>query len=199
MGMKIAVGFGVLVVVMLAIPILLAWSGSRRRLRVGRTGGAVVLRMPRGHNLVLAALASLPFALLSGMSFVVTWAPGAETGGVVLGGLMALAALVGGGYFVLQELRACVRLDDAGLTHVGSLTTRHATWAEVDRIDFNHVNHWFFLTLHGGGRVYVVEGMDGVSDFADLVLQRLPPAVLRASPLAEEALQELAGMTQPVR
>jgi len=77
---------------------------------------------------------------------------------------------------------------------VGALGTRRATWGEVDRIDFNHVNHWFYLTLHGGGRVYVVEGLDGVCDFAELVLKRLPPAVLSASPLALEALQELAGM-----
>jgi hypothetical protein len=194
MGLKIAVGFGVLIVVMLAIPVLLAWSGSRRKPRVGAVDGAVVLRMPRGHNLMLAALASLPFALLSGMSFLVTWQPGSETGGVVLGLIMAVAGLAGGGYFLLQELRACVRLDEQGLVRVGSFSTRRVAWGEVDRIDFNHVNHWFFLTLRGGGKVYVVEGMDGLCDFADVALKRLPPAALQASPIALEALRELSGM-----
>lgn len=193
MGMKIAIGFGVLVVVMLAIPLLLAWSSSRRKPRVGRTDGQVVLRMPRGHNLVLAALAFLPFALLSGMSFLVTWQPGSETGGVVLGAIMAVVGMAGGGDFLLQELRGCIRLDDAGLTRIGAFGTRRVAWGEVARIDFNHVNHWFFMTLTGGGRVYVVEGLDGMRDFADVALKRLPPSVLQASPLALEALQELAN------
>lgn len=193
MGMKIAIGFGVLVVIMLAIPLLLAWSSSRRRPRVGRTDGQVVLRMPRGHNLVMGALAFLPFALLSGMSFLVTWQPGSETGGLVLGGIMAVAGLAGGGYFLLQELRGCIRLDDGGLTRVGAFGTRRVAWGEVARIDFNHVNHWFFLTVRGGGRVYVVEGLDGMRDFAEVALAHLPPAALEASPLALEALQELAA------
>lgn len=193
MGMKIAIGFGVLVVIMLAIPLLLAWSSSRRKPRVGRTDGQVVLRMPRGHNLVLAALAFLPFALLSGMSFLVTWQPGSESGGVVLGVVMALAGLAGGGYFLLQELRGCIRLDDAGLTRVGAFGTRRVAWGEVSRIDFNHVNHWFYMTVQGGGRVYVVEGLDGMRDFAEVALACLPPAALASSPLALEALQELAA------
>jgi len=191
---KIVLAFGLAILFMLAIPILLAWSGSRRRPRVGRRGEAVVLRMPRGHNLILAALAFVPFAAIAGLALAVEWAPDSGSSRLILGGFMAAAAVAGGGYFLLQELRGCIRLDDAGLTRVGALGTRRATWGEVDRIDFNHVNHWFYLTLHGGGRVYVVEGLDGVCDFAELVLKRLPPAVLSASPLALEALQELAGM-----
>ncbi len=194
MDWKIAVGFGALVSLMLAIPFLLARSGARRKLRVGQAGGAVVLRMPRGHNLVLAVLASLPFAVFSAMAFLVEWQPGARVGGVVLGVLMALLAVAGGGWFVLQETRGCVRLDDEGVTRVGPLGARHAAWGEVARIDFNHVNSWFFLTLQGGGKIYVVDGMDGICDFADVVLSHLPPALLRASPDATEALRELSGM-----
>ena len=193
MGIRIALGFGALVAIMLAIPLLLAWSSSRRRPRVGRTGGAVVLRMPRGHNLVMGTLAFLPFALLSGMSFLVTWQPGSETGGAVLGAVMAAVGLAGGGYFVLQELRGCIRLDDAGLTRVGAFGTRRVAWGEIARIDFNHVNHWFYMTVRGGGRLYVVEGLDGMRDFAEVALAHLPPAALSSSPLALEALQELAA------
>jgi hypothetical protein len=193
MGAQIGIGFGVLVVVMLTIPLLLAWSSSRRRPRVGRTDGQVVLRMPRGHNLVMGVLAFLPFALLSGMSFAVTWAPGAERGGLVLGVLLAVVGLAGGTYFLLQELRGCIRLDDAGLTRVSAFGTRRVAWGEVARIDFNHVNHWFYMTLRGGGRVYVVEGLDGMRDFAEVALAHLPPSALEPSPLALEALQELAN------
>jgi hypothetical protein len=191
--LKIAIGFGALVLVMLAIPLLLAWSSSRRRPRVGRTGGQVVLRMPRGHNLVLAALAFLPFAAIAALAFLVTWQPGSEGSGIVLGVVMSAAGLLGGGYFLLQELRGCIRLDEAGLTRVGSLGTRRVAWGDVARIDFNHVNHWFYMTLRTGGRVYVVEGLDGMRDFADVALAHLPKAVLEASPLAQEALQELAA------
>lgn len=191
--LKIAIGFGALVVVMLAIPLALAWSSSHRKPRVARTGDVVVLRMPRGHNLVMAALAFLPFAAIATMSFLVTWQPGSETSGIVLGLVMSVAALVGGGYFLLQELRGCIKLDGAGLTRVGSLGTRRVAWGEVARIDFNHVNHWFYLTLAGGGRVYVVEGLDGMADFAEVALAHLPPAALRSSPLAQEALEELAA------
>lgn len=194
MDWKIAVGFGVLVSLMLAIPFLLARSGSRRALRVGHAGGAVVLRMPRGHNLILAVMASLPFAVLAIMAFLVEWQPGARAGGVVLGVVMALLALAGGTWFVLQETRGCVRLDDQGVTRVGPLGARRAAWSEVARIDFNHVNSWFFLSLQGGGKIYVVDGMDGICDFADVALARLPAAVLRQSPEAVEALRELAGM-----
>jgi len=190
---KIAIGFGALVVVMLAIPLLLAWASSHRLPRVGRTGGQVVLRMPRGHNLIMATLAFLPFGAIAAMSFLVTWRPGSETSGIILGVVMSMAGLTGGGYFLLQELRGCIRLDEAGLTRVGALGTRRVAWGEVARIDFNHVNHWFYLTLRGGGRVYVVEGLDGMRDFAELALACLPKAVLESSPLALEALQELAG------
>jgi len=191
---KIVVGFVVIVLIMLAIPILLAWSGSRRRLRVPRVGGVVVLRMPRGHNLILAMLAFLPFAAISGLAFAVTWKPGNEVNGWILGSVMAVAAVTASGYLVLLELRGCVKLDDQAIEKVGALTNRRAAWGEVEKLTFNTVNHWFFFTFRGCRRVYVTEAVDGICDFAEVVLRKVPPAILSASPDTLEALQELAGM-----
>src|SRR5690242_19787452 len=99
MTSKLIIGFVAVALVMITIPALLAWSGSRRRLRVGRRGGAVVLRMPRGHHAILASIVILPFAIIAGLAFASRWV-GSEHGGEVMGGVMALAGAIGGGYFL---------------------------------------------------------------------------------------------------
>lgn len=190
---RIVVGFVGVVVVMLAVPALLAWSGSRRRLRVGRSGGAVHLRMPRGHHAVMAVVAALPFATFAGLALAVTWKPGNEAAGRTLGVVMALAAAAAGGYLLALEARGRIRLDDFAIEKTGVFRRRRVAWGDVTALTFNPVNHWFFLTARGGGRVYFVEGLDGIGDFAELALRRLPPEVLAASPEAVEALEELAG------
>jgi Bacterial PH domain len=190
---RILAGLAVVVVIMVTIPILLAWSQSRRRLRVDRAGGAAVLRMPRGHWAILSSIAILPFATISITAFLVTWQPGAEASGLVLGAVMAAAGLLSGGYLLALELRGCIRLDDARIEKVGAVGRRLLPWSEVVRITFNPVNNWFFLTGPGGRTIYFGEGLDGIGTFAEYALARLPPKVLEASPEAEEALQELAG------
>jgi hypothetical protein len=189
---KIVAGLSVVVVVMITIPVLLAWSQSRRRLRVEPVDGEAVLRMPRGHWAILSVIAILPFAIISIAAFVTEWQPGAEGSGLVLGGVMALAGLVSGGYLLALELRGCIRLGEAGIEKYGALGTRQVGWGEVARITFNPVNNWFFLTGPGGKTIYFGEGLDGIGTFADYALRRLPPKVLEASPEAEEALHELA-------
>jgi hypothetical protein len=189
---KIVAGLAVVVVVMVTIPILLAWSQSRRRLRVEKRGGAAVLRMPRGHWAILAVIAIIPFATISITAFLVAWQPGAETSGWILGGVMAAAGLLSGGYLLALELRGAIRLDDASIEKTGAVMRRLVAWSEVVRITFNPVNNWFFLTGPGGKTIYFGEGLDGIGTFAEYALQRLPPKVLEASPEAEEALQELA-------
>jgi hypothetical protein len=181
------------VVIMITIPILLAWSQSRRRLRVEKIGGAAVLRMPRGHWAILSVIAILPFATISTTAFLVTWQPGAEASGLVLGAVMAAAGLVSGGYLIALELRGRIVLDDARIEKFGAVGRRQLPWSEVVRITFNPVNNWFFLTGPGGRTIYFGEGLDGIGTFAEYALARLPPKVLEASPEAEEALQELAG------
>lgn len=190
---RVLIGFAVLVAIMIAIPLLLAWSADRRRLRIGRSGGAVVLRMPRGHYAILAAIAILPCFAFAGTALAVQWAPGAESNGRVLGLLMGGLGVLGGGYLLALELRQRIRVDEAAVEKIGAFMRRRAGWGEVAKLTHNPVNRWFFLTLSGGQRVYVPEGVDGIADFADLALAHLPPAVLAASPDAEEALRDYAA------
>lgn len=193
MSFRIFLGFAAAVVIMLAIPLLLAWSGRRRRLRVGRDGGAAVLRMPRGHYAILASIAILPFAGIAYVAFSAQWDPGKESNGWIMGGLMAAAGALGGGYLLLLEARGRIRVDEAGIEKVGALMTRRAAWTQVAKITFNPLNNWFFLSLAGGGRLYVVDGVEGIADFAEIALRRLPGEVLKASPDAEEALRDIVS------
>jgi hypothetical protein len=195
---RILIGLGVVVLIMITIPVLLAWSQSRRRLRVERTDGVAVLRMPRGHWALLSIIAFAPFAAIAVAALVVEWQPGAELGGRFMGVLMAVAGFAAGGYLLALEFRGGLRLDETGIEKVGALRRRTLAWSDVQRIAFNNVNNWFFLTGPGGKTIYFGEGLDGIATFADLALRRLPPKVLEACPEAEEALQELMGMKEPV-
>ena len=181
-----------LVALMVAIPILLSWSNSRQRRRVGRTAGALVLRMPRGHHAILAVIAILPFAALAAMAIAANWAPGHALGRWVLGGIMGFVGLASGGYLFALEARAQIRVDDFSIEKHGAFTRKRAPWHDVAKLNYNPTNKWFFLTLASGGRVYVAEGMNGIEDFAELALQRLPSTVLAASPEAAEALKDIA-------
>jgi hypothetical protein len=192
MSLSVILGFAAVSLVMISIPALLAWSGSRRRSRVGRTGGVVVLRMPRGHHAIMASIVLLPSLGAAGLAFVTRWS-GSESNGWILGGVLALAGLLAGGYFLALEAHGALRLDDAGLERVGAVGRLRAAWADVARLTFNPVNQWFFLTLASGKRVYVVSTLDGIADFGELALAHLPKPVLDASPEAVEALRELAA------
>jgi hypothetical protein len=193
MSFRILLGFAAAVLIMLAIPVLLAWSGRRRRLRIGRDAGAVVLRMPRGHHAILASIAVLPFAGIAYVALAAQWEAGSESNAWIMGGLMAAIGAGAGGYLLALEARARIRVDDQGIERVGAFTTRRAAWSDVAKVTFNPVNNWFFLTLTRGGRLYFVEGLDGIADFAEIALRRLPREVLAASPDAAEALRDLAS------
>ena len=189
----VVIGFTVMVAMMIAVPVLLAWIGGRRKLRVGRTGGALVLRMPRGHHAVLAALAILPFGAFTVLALAVAWAPSSGSGRFVLAGFTGLVGALVGGWLLLLEARGCLRVDDAGFERVGALRRRRAAWGDVTRLTFNPVSNWFFMTLSNGSRVYVTEGHDGIASFAEIALQRLPPKVLADDSDAAEALREVAA------
>jgi hypothetical protein len=192
MSSRILIGFIAILVIMIAIPLLLAWTGTRRRPRVGRSGGVLVLRMPRGHHAILAVIAILPFGAIGVLALNVSWAQGSVTNRVVLGGLMLLVGALAGGYLLALEARGKIRIDDFTIEKVGAFTRKRSSWHDVAKLTYNPVNNWFFLTLSSGTRIYVVEGLDGIADFADVALQRLPPAVLVANPEATEALRDLA-------
>ena len=190
---RVLVGLGLVVVIMIAIPILLAWSQSRRRLRVERRDGVALLRMPFGHWALLSIIAFAPFAAISVAALLVEWQPAAAAGGRFMGVFMGLVGLAAGGYLLALEFRGGLRLDDTAIEKVGALRRRALAWSDVQKITFNGVNNWFFLTGPDGKTIYFGEGLDGIATFAELALKRLPPKVLEASPQALEALQELAG------
>jgi len=191
---KIVYGFIAIAVVMVAIPVLLAWSGTRRRVRVERVNGVAELRMPRGHWSILGVLAFLPGAAITGLAVAVDWAPGAETGKWVMATFFAVAALAASGYLFGLEARGRLRFGEALIEKQGVFKRITARWSDVARITFNPMNNWFFLTLASGQRIYVTEGSDGLGDFGELALKHLPRAVLEASPEAVEALEDAASL-----
>ena len=191
---KIVIGFVAVGLVMLVIPISLAWSGTRRKIRVGRAGGVAVLRMPRGHWAILGVLAFLPGAAITGLAIASEWAPGAQVGRWILAGIFGAEALIAGGYLFGLEIRGRLCFSDTTIEKVGVFGRVTARWTDVVKLTFNPSSNWFFLTLAGGRRVYVTEGTNGLGDFAELALAHLPRPVLAASPEAVEALEDAAGM-----
>ncbi len=191
---KIVIGFVAVGLIMLAIPIALAWSGTRRRIRVGRVDGVAELRMPRGHWAILGVLAFLPGAAITGLAVASEWAPGAQLGRWILAALFGLASLLATGYLLGLEVRGRLRFGDATIEKVGVLGRLSARWTDVVKLTFNPSNNWFFLTLASGRRIYVTEGNDGLGDFAELALRHLPRPVLEASRDAVEALEDAASL-----
>jgi hypothetical protein len=191
---NIIAGFIAVAAVMVAIPVLLAWSGSHRQPRVARVNGVAEVRMPRGHWAILGVLAILPAGGIAGLAVAVEWAPGAEAGRWVLAGVSAAAGLAAGGYLLGLEVRGRLRLSDTTIERIGVFKRLSARWTDVARLTFNPRSNWFFMTLANGQRVYVTEGNDGLGDFAELALRHLPRPVLEASPEAVEALEDAASI-----
>jgi hypothetical protein len=191
---KIVVGFIAIALIMVAIPIALAWSGTRRKPRVERVNGVAELRMPRGHWTILGVLAFLPGAAITGLALAVDWAPGAEAGRWILAGVFAVAAVAASGYLFGLEARGRLLFSENTIEKVGVFTRLSARWTDVVKLNFNPMNNWFFMTLATGQRIYVTEGSNGLGDFGELALRHLPKPVLEASPEAVEALEDAAGM-----
>jgi hypothetical protein len=76
---------------------------------------------------------------------------------------------------------------------IDPMRRRKMAWPEVERIAYNGVSRWFFLTGPGGARLWVPENMAGIGDFADLALARLRPEVLRGDEGTQEALRQIAS------
>jgi hypothetical protein len=191
---RIVIGFVLVAVVMVGIPIALAWSGTRRRIRVERIDGVAELRMPRGHWSILGLLAFLPGAAITGLAVAVDWAPGAEVGRWVLAGFFGVAAVAASGYLFGLEARGALRFSPTTIEKIGVFKRVTARWGDVAKLSFNPMNNWFYLTLADGRRIYVTEGSNGLGDFAELALAHLPRAVLEASPEAVEALEDAASI-----
>jgi hypothetical protein len=169
---------------------LLSWFASRRRIRVGRVSGVAVLRLARGRNVVLGALALVPAVILA-----LLVAASQDSGGAGLALAIATTAAAFGvsAYFFAAEVRKRLRIDDFGLERVGVFTRRRVAWRDVEKIGYNPTSRWFFLVAKDGTRIWVYEAFEGVADFAEAALRHVRPEVLAAGLYVREELEELAA------
>ena len=161
-------------------------------LRGARSGAAVVLRPPRGRYAILAVMAIGPTLLVAVVAATSARREGMSGAGMAVVALAMVAGLAVFAYFLLAERRMQVRVDDRGVERIDPFRKTTIAWAEVEKIAYNGVSRWFFLTGPGGVRLWIPENMAGIGDFADEALARLRPAVLSANVDTREALQQLA-------
>ncbi len=180
----------VALLLLVGVHFLLAWFDSRRRIRVGRVGGVAVLRLSRGRNAVLGALALVPALLFAALPFAMS---GIGVGGLILASSVTLAVFGVSAYFFAAEVRKHVRVDDVAIERVGVLTRRRIVWGDVEKIAYNPTSRWFFIIGRNGGRIWIYEAFEGIGDFAEAALRNLPPAVLAAGLYVRDELEELAG------
>lgn len=163
------------------------------RSRMPRQGGLVVLRPPRGRNVMLAGLALAPTLIILSFLLQVRNFTEADDSGLAL----ALALLACGGALALgllaAEFRQKLSVDLDHLESVFILTTQKFRWSEVERIRWNPSSRWFFLAA-AGAWLWVPVDFEGIGDFAEVALAALPPTVLGASVETRRELEELAGV-----
>jgi hypothetical protein len=179
------------VVLLLGITVLLQWLSSRRRVRVGRSGGVAVLRLATGRNAILGVLALLPGLMLAALPFAMRERAAAQ---VALAALAALLAFAFAAYFFASEFRARVRVGDGDIERVGVLGRRRLAWGDVQKITYNPTTKSFFLLGKDGTRLWIYESFEGIGDFAELALRNLPPALLAGEAYVREELEELAAI-----
>jgi hypothetical protein len=161
-------------------------------LRGIRSGSSVVLRPPRGRNAILSVMAVGPTLLVGVVAATSSRGEAMGTAGVVLVGLALVLGIGVFLYFLVAERRMQVRVDARGVERTDPLRRTAIAWAEVEKIAYNGVSRWFFVTGPRGVRLWVPENMAGIGDFADVALAGIRPAVLAAEPATKEALEQLA-------
>ena len=190
--MQLIIAFAVLGLLLVAGGFLLR-PGPSAKLRGVREGNAVVLRPPPWRYAVLGVMALGPTVLVVAVAFTAARRNGMGAPGMALVGVVILAGLAVTAYFLLAERGMRVRVDEGGVERIDPLKRRRLAWPEVERIVYNGVSRWFFLTGAGGARLWVPESMAGIGDFADAALARLRPEVLQGDEATREALQQLAS------
>jgi peptidoglycan/xylan/chitin deacetylase (PgdA/CDA1 family) len=190
--MQLIIAFAVLGLLLVAGGFLLR-PGPSAKLRGVREGNAVVLRPPPWRYAVLGIMALGPTVLVVAVAFTAARRNGMGAPGMALVGVVILAGLAVTAYFLLAERGMRVRVDEGGVERIDPLKRRRLAWPEVERIVYNGVSRWFFLTGPGGARLWVPESMAGIGDFADAALARLRPEVLQGDEATREALQQLAS------
>jgi Bacterial PH domain len=190
--MQLIIAFAVLGVLLVAGGWLLR-PVPPARLRGPRSGAAVVLRPPRGRYAILAAMAIGPTLLIGVVAATAARREGMSGAGMAVVALAVAAGLAVSVYFLLAERRMQVRVDDRGVERTDPFRRTGIAWAEVEKIAYNGVSRWFFLTGPGGIRLWIPENMAGIGDFADEALAHVRPAVLSSDVDTREALRQLAA------
>ena len=190
--MQLIIAFAVLGVLLVAGGWLLR-PVPPARLRGARSGTAVVLRPPRGRNAILSVMAIGPTLLVVVVAATAARREGIGTAGIVVVALAVALGIAVFTYFLAAERKMQVRVDARGVERTDPLRQTGIAWAEVEKIAYNGVSRWFFLTGPGGIRLWVPENMAGIGDFAEAALAGVRPAVLAAEPATKEALEQLAA------
>ena len=162
-------------------------------LRGKREGQAVVLRPPRGRYAILGAMALGPTVLVAVVAGAAARRDSLGPVGMAVVALMVAFGLGVSLYFLLAERAMRVRVDEGGVERVDPFRRRRIGWEAVERLAYNGVSRWFFVTGPGGARLWVPENMAGIGDFADAALGHVRADVLRADGATHEALQQLAA------
>jgi len=163
------------------------------RFRGARNGTAVVLRPPRGRNAILSAMAIGPTLLVVVVAATAARREGMGTVGIVVVAIAVALGIAVFAYFLIAERTMQVRVDARGVERTDPLRRTGIAWTEVEKIAYNGVSRWFFLTGPAGVRLWVPENMAGIGDFADGALAGVRPAVLASEPATKEALEQLAA------
>jgi hypothetical protein len=182
-------------VVMTAL--ILGWRsllvpGGAVRPHVALRDGVAVLRPPRGRNAMFAGLALAPTMLLLA---VLRWVGRSEREDQVGLALAALLVALGAWlvvWLLAAEFRQHIRVDASSIERVFAITRLRVRWSEVERIVWNPRARWFFIVA-AGAWLWVPIDFDGISDFAAMALDGLPPTVLLG---AVDARQELEVLVQ---
>lgn len=190
--MQLIIAFAVLGVLLVAGGWLLR-PVPPERLRGARSGAAVVLRPPRGRYAILSGMAIGPTLLVGVVAATAARREGMGAAGIAVVALAMALGLVVFVYFLLAERRMQVRVDDRGVERMDPFRTTTVAWGDVEKIAYNGVSRWFFLTGSGGVRLWVPENMAGIGDFAEAALAHVRSAVLSGDGGTREALEQLAA------
>lgn len=177
---------GTAVVVAAVVPLVLGWLMKSRAVTPNtlaysttvKVFGLVVMLAP--PLLVVAALVLQPAPLKP------------EDVGPLVGIIVMFAAL--GGPLALEFFRVQHQFDAEGITFRSPWSTeRRLAWRDVTALKWRPQLKW--LDLHGApglAPLHLSPMLGGLQPFAELVLQRLPPEVLAASPEGRRALELMA-------
>jgi hypothetical protein len=118
---------------------------------------------------------------------------GIGTAGIVVVALAMALGLLVFVYFLLAERRMQIRVDGRGVERTDPFRRTAIAWPEIDKLAYNGVSRWFFLSGPAGARLWIPENMAGIGDFAQEALARVRPAVLASDAATREALDQLVA------